>query len=119
MTTRSMPCLKTGGAIGELWGSTLVPSWAQSAPPPAPADSRPAAAAVASAQSAPAVAAVTFLVRGVIKSGATPIPGATVTASNTLTGKKVSTASAIDGSFVLPLPARGRYVVKAEQAAFA
>ena len=60
-----------------------------------------------------------FVVRGTVKSGKTPLPGAAVTASNTLTGKKVSAASAIDGSFTLTLPARGRYVIKAEQAAFA
>jgi len=42
-----------------------------------------------------------------------------VSASNTLTGKKVSAASDIDGSFTLTLPSRGRYVIKVEQAAFA
>ncbi len=57
--------------------------------------------------------------RGTIKAGVTPLPGVTVTASNTLTGKKVSTATSPDGSFALTLPSRGRYVIKAEQAAFA
>jgi trimeric autotransporter adhesin len=70
-------------------------------------------------QQAPAIAITPFLVRGVIKSGATPLPGVTVTASNTLTGKKVSAATGPDGSFQLALPARGRYVIKAEQSAFA
>src|SRR5690348_16635913 len=70
-------------------------------------------------QQAPAIALAQFMVRGVIKAGVTPLPGVTVTASNTLTGKKVSTATAPDGSFTLALPSRGRYVIKAEQAAFA
>lgn len=82
------------------------------------------ATAVASAtpespQQAPAIAVTQFIVRGTIKAGVTPLPGVTVTASNTLTGKKVSAATAPDGSFALTLPSRGRYVIKAEQAAFA
>src|SRR3954470_12225805 len=68
---------------------------------------------------AAAVEAPQFMVRGSIKSGKTPVPGATITASNTLTGKKVATATAPDGSFTLTLPGRGRYVIRAEQAAFA
>src|SRR5437868_3411667 len=60
-----------------------------------------------------------FVVHGTVKSGKTPLPGAAVSASNTLTGKKVSAASDIDGSFTLTLPSRGRYVIKVEQAAFA
>src|SRR5437588_3475591 len=60
-----------------------------------------------------------FVVHGTVKSGKTPLPGAAVSASNTLTGKKVSAASDIDGSFMLTLPSRGRYVIKVEQAAFA
>src|SRR5437762_465985 len=60
-----------------------------------------------------------FLVRGMVKSAKSPLPGAAVSASNTLTGKKVSSATAIDGSFTLALPSRGRYVIKIEQAAFA
>src|SRR5947209_899550 len=71
------------------------------------------------AQEAPAIAITPFLVRGTIKSGATPLPEVTVTASTTLTGKKVSSATRPDGSFELALPARGRYVIKAEQLAFA
>ena len=70
-------------------------------------------------QQAPAIALAQFMVRGTIKSGVTPLPGVTITASNTLTGKKVATATAPDGSFQLTLPSRGRYVVRAEQSAFA
>ena len=86
-------------------------SQTQAAPgePPAKADVPPA-----TAQTPPQ-----FVVRGTVKSGKTPLPGAAVTAANTLTGKKVAAATAIDGSFTLTLPSRGRYVVKVEQAAFA
>lgn len=62
---------------------------------------------------------VVFIVRGIVKAGNTPLPGATVTASNTLTGKKTSTTTNIDGSYSMTPPSRGRYVIKAEIAAFA
>ncbi|HVH86757.1 MAG TPA: carboxypeptidase-like regulatory domain-containing protein, partial [Terriglobales bacterium] len=78
-----------------------------------------ASPAPAPPQQAPAIALTHFIVRGTIKSGVTPLPGVSVTAANTLTGKKVTTATAPDGSFELALPSRGRYVVKAEQSAFA
>jgi hypothetical protein len=73
----------------------------------------------AQAQAATAIVTTSFVVRGIIKSANTPLPGVTVTAANTLTGKKVATATATDGSFTLVLPSRGRYVIKAELAAFA
>src|SRR5262245_55675571 len=78
----------------------------------------PTAAAVANTPSANRPSPQ-FVVHGIVKSAKAPLPGAAVTASNTLTGKKVSTATAIDGSFTLTLPSRGRYVIKVEQAAFA
>jgi hypothetical protein len=43
----------------------------------------------------------------------------TVTAANTLTGKKYSVATALDGSFKFSGLARGRYVVRVEFMAFA
>src|SRR5437868_12597566 len=93
-----------------------IPSHSQAA---SGMSAEPAASASGSPQQAPAIALTRFIVRGTIKSGVAPLPGVTVTASNTLTGKKVSTASTTDGSFQLTLPARGRYVIKAEQSAFA
>jgi hypothetical protein len=60
-----------------------------------------------------------FQISGVVKSGKTPLPGVTVTASNTLTGKKFSVATAMDGSYVLKGLPRGRYVVKIEFMGFA
>ena len=59
------------------------------------------------------------IVHGTVKAGSQPIPGVTVTAANTLTGQKVMTSTGVDGSFSLRVPANGRYVVRAQMAAFA
>ncbi|MHB8733661.1 MAG: carboxypeptidase-like regulatory domain-containing protein, partial [Terriglobales bacterium] len=58
-------------------------------------------------------------IKGVIKAGTMPLPGVTVTAANTLTGAKVATSTDVDGTYALPIPGRGRYVVRAELAGFA
>jgi hypothetical protein len=71
------------------------------------------------AQETSAPAATNFQITGVVKSGKTALPGVTVTAANTLTGKKVSVATGIDGSFVIKGVSRGRYVVKIEFMGFA
>jgi hypothetical protein len=71
------------------------------------------------AQETSAPAAPNFQISGVVKSGKTALPGVTVTAADTLTGKKVSVATGIDGSFVIKGLPRGRYVVKIEFMGFA
>ncbi len=53
------------------------------------------------------------------KPGGVPLPGVAVTATNTLTGRKYTTATDIDGAYAMTIPKSGRYVVKAELAAFA
>ncbi len=58
-------------------------------------------------------------ITGMVRSGNTPLPGVTVTAANTLTGKKYSTSTDVDGSFKLAVTGKGRYVVKADFPAFA
>ncbi len=68
---------------------------------------------------AAAPATATYQITGMVKSGKTGLPGATVTAANTLTGKKFSVATAVDGSFVVKNVPRGRYVVKVEFMGFA
>ena len=60
-----------------------------------------------------------FHIRGIVKSGNTPLPGVTVTAANSLTGKKAITSTEVDGSYALELTGRGRYVVRVEMTAFA
>ncbi len=58
-------------------------------------------------------------IRGVVKSGAIPLPGVTVSAANTLTGKKYITSTNLDGSFKIAVGSKGRYVIRAEFSAFA
>jgi trimeric autotransporter adhesin len=71
-------------------------------------------------QEAPAqTAAAGYQISGTVKSGKTTLPGVTVSAANTLTGKKYSVASGVDGSFVFKNLPRGRYVVKIEFMGFA
>lgn len=61
----------------------------------------------------------TYEISGTVKNGRTFLPGVTVTASNTLTGKKYSTVSATSGAFVFKGLRRGRYVVRVEFMGFA
>ncbi len=79
------------------------------------------APATVTAQTAPAQAPVASggTITGSVKAGAVPLPGVAVTATNTLTGKKYATTTDITGSFEMVIPRNGRYVVKAELAAFA
>jgi hypothetical protein len=54
-----------------------------------------------------------------VRSGKSPLPGVTLTASNTLTGKKYTGATISDGNFALNGLPRGRYVLRAEFMGFA
>jgi hypothetical protein len=104
-------------AMAPLWG------WPQSAP--APQQKQPAtneAPHIPQQPAAPASARATAAggtVEGVIKSGQTPLPGVAVTAKNTLTGKQYVTATDSRGAFALHIGEDGRYVVRADFAAFA
>ena len=75
---------------------------------PAPPPAQPAAEAQSGGK-----------LHGVAKSGAIPLPGVTVTAQNTLTGKRFSTTTDISGAWVLTIPQNGRYVVRTQFAGFA
>jgi hypothetical protein len=75
----------------------------------------PAETAIPSAPSAP----VSFEISGIIKAGKTPLPGVTVTATNTLTGKKFTVATAANGTYTFVGLPRGRYVVRVEFMGFA
>jgi len=61
----------------------------------------------------------TYEITGVVKNSKTLLPGVTVTASNTLTGKKYSTVSSTNGNFAFKGLPRGRYVVRIEFMGFA
>ena len=58
-------------------------------------------------------------IKGTVKAGAVPLPGVGVTAANSLTGKKYATTTDVTGAFAMAVPRNGRYVVRAELAAFA
>jgi trimeric autotransporter adhesin len=88
-----------------------VPTQQQDTPAPAPTPQIPA--------TPPAPAPVTFEITGSARSGKTPLPGVTVTAANTLTGKKYVAATNSEGKFNLSGLARGRYVVRIEFMGFA
>src|SRR5579862_8033525 len=53
-------------------------------------------------------------IAGTVRSGKTPLPGATITASNTLTGKKYSAVTDAEGKFTFSGIVRGRYVLRIE-----
>jgi hypothetical protein len=90
------------------------------APSPAAASTTAGTSSATTATAAPAATVAPFgEITGLVKSGSVPLPGVTVTAANTLTGKKYSTSSDVDGSFRLAVAGKGRYVVKAEFSAFA
>ncbi len=100
---------------GTVWGQS-VPAGQTATLPAGQAASAPATqVAVASAANSPSGGTIT----GMVKAGAAPLPGVAVTATNTLTGKKYATTTDINGAFSMTIPRNGRYVVKAELAAFA
>jgi len=96
------------GGLAALAQSPAAPH----APPIEPASSVPAPVAQTPA-------ATGGRLHGLVKSGDIPLPGVTVTAQNTLTGKRFQTTTDITGAWQLNLPQNGRYVVRTQFAAFA
>ena len=82
----------------------------ESGPPQVPADT---------ATPSPPPAPATFEISGTVRAGKTPLPGVTVTASNSLTGKKFSVATSANGGYTFTGLPRGRYVVRVEFMGFA
>lgn len=110
-TTRRAGLLLAGAfAAGASAIAQAVPDAVPTPPLAVPDAVQPAATTVA----APA-----GTIRGTVMAGKTPLPGVSVTATNSLTGKKYATTTDIDGNFAMTIPMTGRYVVRAELAAFA
>ncbi len=88
------------------------------APSPAPSADNGSTQATSPAPVAPAEQAtpapVSFELTGAVRAGKTPLPGVTVTASNSLTGKKFVVATAANGTYTFTGLPRGRYVVRVE-----
>src|SRR5271163_444073 len=106
----------------------MAPAAAQTAPasPPAAPDLPAPTATAPAAQSSPAPqtlpsapSAAGGTIHGSAKAGNVPLPGVSVTATNTLTGKKYTTTTDVTGAYSMTIPQNGRYVVRAELAAFA
>ncbi len=74
-------------------------------------------ATVSAAQDTPAAA--TFFITGIVKSGNTPIPGATVTATNASTDAKTATSTDTNGAYRLQVSSAGKYQLRVEMLAFA
>src|SRR5580698_4114655 len=88
-------------------------AWAQTAAPASTTQSQ------AQSQQAISQTIAGGKLHGVAMSGKIPLPGVTVTAQNTLTGKRYSTTSDITGAWSLTIPQNGRYVIRTQFAAFA
>src|SRR5271170_6205318 len=58
-------------------------------------------------------------IHGVVKSGNMPIPGAGVSATNAATNEQINAWTDVDGSYVLRIPADGKYSVRVQMSAFA
>jgi len=95
-------CRAVAGVLFVL-GWMPMAAWSQTAPPSA---------------APPAAVPASFAIHGVVRSGATKLPGVSITASHSLTGRKVITSTNVDGSFHLELPGKGRWVLRAEFSAF-
>ncbi|HEY5329258.1 MAG TPA: TonB-dependent receptor [Acidobacteriaceae bacterium] len=92
---------------------------------PAPAEAPPAVAAPAPAAAQALASAQGGMIHGTVvadtagKPGGIPLPGVSVTATNSLSGKKYATTTDVTGEYAMAIPRNGRYVVKVELAAFA
>ena len=107
--------------VSELIGSGYAR--AQQPPTPAPTQSTtvPAVPSASAAPATPAAAAPQAggVIHGSVKSGTIPLPGVSITATNTLTGRKYTTATDARGDYSMTIPSNGRYVLRTELAAFA
>ena len=109
--------MRRAGAAGIALAVCLA-AWPQASAAQAPASQAPSSPAVSAAPSS-SQAVTGGTLHGVVKSGTIPLPGVSITAQNTLTGKRYSTTSDITGAWQMKIPLNGRYVVRTQLAAFA
>jgi trimeric autotransporter adhesin len=97
--------------VAGIWasGQSTVPSPASPSGP----------ATVAGSQTKAAEGTAGGRLHGMVKSGTLPLPGVTITAQNTLTGKRYSTTTDVTGAWSITIPQNGRYVIRTQFAAFA
>ncbi|HEY6274431.1 MAG TPA: TonB-dependent receptor [Terriglobales bacterium] len=108
------------GVLGLLMAALFMRAQETTPSTPSPDPAPPQTATPATPAATPSGPQTPFgEITGVVKSGAMPLPGVTVSAANTLTGKKFITSTEIDGSFKIAVTGKGRYVVRAEFSAFA
>ncbi len=96
---------------GVAQGQQVAPV-APSAAPASPVEALPATPVPVTTQAGGTI-------HGTVKSGSIPLPGASVTAKNTLTGKTYTTTTDITGAYTMSIPQNGRYVLRVALAAFA
>ena len=114
--------LFSGGFAALAQSPASPPAPALSETPAAQGSSQPTGAVTDSAApvaSEPSAAVNGGSVHGQVKSGNTPLPGVTISAQNTLTGKKYSTITDVTGGWLLALPQNGRYVIRTRFPSFA
>ena len=121
-------CAASFVAVGCLAARPQAPTQPPPAanPPASPVTAEPTPPTPATAPTqtdtssqAPAPTVAGGKLHGTVKSGNIPLPGVTVTAQNTLTGKRYSTTTDITGAWTLNIPLNGRYVIRTQFAAFA
>jgi hypothetical protein len=101
------------GGLATLAQSPSTPAAQPAAPVNTPNASEPTAQ-IPSAQSPSG-----GKLHGQVKSGNVPLPGVTITAQNTITGKRFTTTTDITGAWTLTIPQNGRYVLRTQFAGFA
>ncbi len=107
-------CVLLGSfALGQTSASPATSAPPPSTPPAQAAPQNPAPSNPAPPEQAGGT------ISGIVKAGTLPLPGVSVTATNTLTGRKYTTTTDINGVYTMTIPKTGRYVVKAELAGFA
>ena len=119
MMRAGVAAIVVAGCIA-AWAQAPAPAAAPvstGAPAPSPASGAAAAPQATAPAASPAVAGGKL--HGTAKSGNIPLPGVTVTAQNTLTGKRYSTTTDITGAWQMKIPQNGRYVIRTQFAAFA